>query len=299
MNVDFRKYLDVEVISQLGGLEIIAREIVEGFIAGLHRSPHYGFNVEFSEHRQYHPGDEIRYIDWRIYGKSDKYFIKQFEADTNLKAYILLDVSKSMGFKHNSKSLSKFEYSVYLSASLGYLILKQRDAVGLVLFSNGILSYIPAKSNPAHIKTIINEIEKFKPSKTTDISSTFHELAERLKRRCFIIIISDLFDNFESILSGLQHFRHKNHEILLFHILDNAELEFPYEQQILFIDIEDGSQIITNADVIKEGYKKQIDKFIKDFKLSCGQIKIDYNLINTKTTYDSALRTYLIKRSSR
>jgi len=190
-NASYRRFLKPDVVSKLSGMEIKARLVVEGFIAGLHRSPYHGFSVEFAEHRQYMPGDPLRNIDWKVYAKTDRYFVKEFEEETNLKAYILLDTSGSMGYASNG--IPKLEYSSYLAASLGYLMLKQRDSVGLVVFDSTIRKYIPPKSTMTHLHNLLKELDKLEASQTTDVSSALHEMAERIKRRGLIIVISDLF----------------------------------------------------------------------------------------------------------
>lgn len=294
--LDKKAYLSPEVVAKIAGLELKAKLVVEGFISGLHKSPHHGFNVEFSEYRQYYPGDELRYIDWRVYGKTDKYFIKQFEEETNLKATIILDASKSMAFTSNQ--ITKFEYSTYLVAALSYLILKQRDAVGLAIFQQGISKYLPPKNNSAYIKQIIYTLNSTEPKGQTDIAITFHQLAEKIKKRGLIIVLSDFFDEYTKVLEGLQHFRHRHHEVIVFHILDDAEINFPFDDEVKFIDIENKTQILTNASSIKEKYVLLLANFLKEFKLVCGQSKIDYFPITTKTGFDVALRNYLIKRNS-
>jgi len=219
MPVEYRKYLDPEIVGKLKGMELRARMVVEGFIAGMHKSPYHGFSVEFAEHRQYMPGDNIRDIDWKVYAKSDRYYIKQYEEETNLKAYLLVDCSASM--KYSSGGVVKHDYAATLAAALSYMMLKQRDAVGLVSFDEKIRRYVPPRSKSGHLHVLLQEIANQKPSDKTDISSTLHEMAERITRRGLIIIFSDLLDDADKIISGLKHFRYKNHEMIVFHILRN------------------------------------------------------------------------------
>lgn len=293
-----RRYLDPNALSRLGNLELVARLVVEGFISGLHKSPYQGFSVEFAEHRQYMPGDEIRYIDWKVYGRSDRFYIKKFEEDTNLKAYILLDMSGSMGY--NSQGLTKLDYGCFLTASLSYLMLKQRDSVGLVLFDNQIRKYIPPRGEATHLHAIISTLESNSSDKDkgkdTNISETFHELAERIVRRGLIIIISDLIDDAQKVLTALKHFRHKKHEVIVFHVLDKAELEFPFDGAIVFRDLESGLELPTQADSLKVEYLRQISDFIKAYRQGCGANSIDYVQLNTATPFDYALSEYLSKR---
>jgi len=291
---DYRRFLKPEVVSKLSGMEIKARLVVEGFIAGLHKSPYHGFSVEFAEHRQYMPGDPIRNIDWKVYAKSDRYFVKEFEEETNLKAYILLDTSGSMAYK--SDGIPKLEYSCYLSASLSYLMLKQRDSVGLVVFDQHIRKYIPPKSTMTHLNNLLKELDKLEASQTTNVSSTLHEMAERIKRRGLIIVISDLFDDPELIINGLKHFRHKKHEVIVFHILDPKERNFSFPKEAIFKDLETGEEILTSPWQIRKDYQKKIDSLIQRYTLECRESIIDYVLLDTSVPFDYALFSYLNKR---
>jgi uncharacterized protein (DUF58 family) len=207
MNADYRQYLDPEFVSRLKGMEMRARMVVEGFIAGLHKSPYHGFSVEFAEHRQYMPGDNIRDIDWKVYAKSDRFYIKQYEEETNLKAYLLLDCSASMGYR-SDKRVTKLDYARFLCGALGYMMLRQRDAVGLATFDEKMRSYIPPRSKSGHMHVLLNQIAQQSPADTTNISSTLHEMAERIKRRGLVILMSDLLDDADKIISGLKHFRY-------------------------------------------------------------------------------------------
>ena len=292
---DYRRFLQPEVISKLSNLELKARLVVEGFITGLHRSPYHGFSVEFAEHRQYMPGDPIRNIDWKLFAKSDRYFVKEFEEETNLKAYILLDASASMGY--TSSKISKLEYSRYLAASLTYLMLKQRDSVGLLVFDEGIRRYIPPKAARSHLNIILKELDSAEASEKTDVGGAFHELAERIKRRGLIIVISDLFDEPDRLLVGLKHFRHKKHEVIVFHVLDPYEKDFSYSREAKFIDMETGEEILTNPWQVRGSYKERLGDFITDFRRECRESMIDYFPIDTSTSFDISLFAYLGKRA--
>jgi len=295
MPEDYRRFLQPEVISKLSNLELKARLVVEGFITGLHRSPYHGFSVEFAEHRQYMPGDPIRNIDWKLFAKSDRYFVKEFEEETNLKAYILLDASASMGY--TSSKISKLEYSRYLAASLTYLMLKQRDSVGLLVFDEGIRRYIPPKAARSHLNIILKELDSAEASEKTDVGGAFHELAERIKRRGLIIVISDLFDEPDRLLVGLKHFRHKKHEVIVFHVLDPYEKDFSYSREAKFIDMETGEEILTNPWQVRGSYKERLGDFITDFRRECREAMIDYFPIDTSVSFDKALFAYLGKRA--
>lgn len=287
-------FLKPEIISRLENMELRARFVVEGFITGLHKSPYHGFSVEFAEHRPYMPGDEIRRIDWKVYGKTDRFYIKEYEEETNLKAYILMDMSASMGY--GSQSITKLEYSSYLAASLSYLMLKQRDAVGLTLFDTTIQRYLPPRSIMSYLYRLLRELENVKPGGETKVSDVLHVLAERIKRRGLIIIISDLMDDPEKVLSGLKHFRHRQHEVLLFHILDPYEIHLGFEKDAIFQDMETGESMDTQTWHIRRAYQKQIADFIARYRNVCHEHQIDYVLLNTEIGFDQALFRYLIKR---
>lgn len=288
------QYLTPEIISRLDNLSLKARLVVEGFIVGLHKSPYHGFSVEFSEHRAYGPGDEIRHIDWKLWGKTERYFVKQYEEETNLRSYLLVDQSKSMDYR--SKNISKLEYSQILAASLGYLMLKQQDAVGLSLFDSEIRSTIPSRSKSSHLNVLIGEMSKIQPGPETKISPVLHHFAEAIKKRGLIILISDLFDDPEKILSGLKHFRHKRHEVIVFHILDSQEMKLDFTKRTMFKDMETGEKIVTEPWHIQNDYQKTMKEFCNFFKLHCRRNNIDYIPITTDKPLDIALGEYLIKR---
>ena len=291
---DYRQLLKPDVVSKLKTMDLRARLVVEGFIAGLHKSPYHGFSVEFAEHRQYMPGDAIRHIDWKVYGKTDRFYVKQFEEETNLKSYLLLDASASMGYASNG--LSKLEYASYLTAALTYLMIKQRDAVGLLTFDNKIRKYLPPRSIKSYLHLILKELEVLKSADVTDVADTFHEMAERINRRGLIIILSDLYDDPEKIMLGLKHFRHKKHEVIVFHILDPLEISFAYQREAIFKDLETGEEISTQPWHIQSEYQKLVNRFIENYKRQCRQHQIDYILLNTAMDFDRALIEYLIKR---
>lgn len=295
MQKDYRRYLDPAVVSKLAGMELKARLVVEGFIVGLHKSPYHGFSVEFAEHRQYMPGDDVKHIDWKVYGKSDRFYIKQFEEETNLKGYILLDASASMGYKSNG--ISKFEYGSYFAAALSYLMLRQQDAPGLLVYDQQIRAYIPPRGARSHINNILKQLEKTQPSSKTDAAIAFHELAERIKRRGLIVVISDLFDEPERMLAGLKHFRHHKHEVIVFQILDPFERNFGYRAEARFKDMETGQMLLTNPYQIRKEYIERLDDFIEKFSRACRDVLIDYHLLDTSVPFDKALFGYLAKRS--
>lgn len=292
--LDKKKYLHPETVAKLDNMALRARLVVEGYIIGQHKSPYHGFSVEFAEHRAYGPGDEIRHIDWKLYGKTDRYYVKQYEEETNLKAYILLDTSRSM--KYTSGKVTKLDYASYLSAALSYLMLNQRDGTGLILFDEKIQTYIPPRSTSSHLNTLLKHLEKPKLGSDTEIGSVLHEMAERIKKRGLIILISDLMDNQESILSGLKHFRHNKQEVILFHILDRKELEFDFNARTRFKDMENASLLTTEPWQIKSGYKKRIQLLQNEYKKQCRKQLIDYVPLFTDQSLDIALNSYLNKR---
>ena len=293
---DYRKYLIPDIVSKLSNMELRARLVVEGFIAGLHKSPFHGFSVEFAEHRQYLPGDETRYIDWKIYGKTEKYFIKQFEEETNLKSYLLVDISKSMDYA-SEKNIKKIEYASYLASSLAYLLIKQRDAVGLITYDEDIKTYIPPHATKSYLKLILKELTLIKPEKKTYTLQSLDKIAEQIKRRSLIIVFSDFLDDPNKVISTLKHFRHNNHEIIVFHILDPLEVSFAFGKDAVFIDMESNEELTTQPFHIQKAYQNEMQKFINFYKKECLMNQIDYVLLETNTPFDIALFNYLRKRS--
>ena len=292
--IDNKKYLHPETVAKLDNMALRARLVVEGYIIGQHKSPYHGFSVEFAEHRAYGPGDEIRHIDWKLYCKTDRYYVKQYEEETNLKAYILLDTSRSM--KYTSGKVTKLDYGSYLSAALSYLMLNQHDGIGLILFDEKIRKFIPPRSTSSHLNTVLLNLEKPEIGSDTAISMVLHEMAERIKKRGLVILISDLMDDQDSILSGLKHFRHNKQEVILFHILDRKELDFEFNTRTRFKDMESGSQLTTEPWHIKKAYKKRILRLQDKYKKQCREQLIDYVPLFTDQSLDIALNSYLNKR---
>jgi uncharacterized protein (DUF58 family) len=289
-------YLDPETVSRLSRLDLIARLVVEGFITGLHRSPYHGFSVEFSEHRPYMPGDPLRDLDWKAYAKTDRLYIKQYEEETNLKAYILLDVSGSMDFQSGA-ALSKFRYATSLAAALSYLMLRQRDAVGLMLFRDLIESYVPPRSVQSHLQVLLKTIEQTKPGSDTNMAPTFHDLAERIARRGLVIVLSDLLDDPQEVLRGLRHFRHRGHEVVVFHLLDPREIDLDFDKETRFFDLEDPQQMLTTQPwLVRREYGQLIEQMVQTYRRGCAEARIDYTLIDTSTPFDVALSRYLVQR---
>lgn len=292
---DKRKYLNPATIARLDNMALRARLVVEGFIIGLHKSPYHGFSVEFAEHRPYNPGDEIRHIDWKLYGKTDRYYIKQYEEETNLKSYLLLDKSGSM--KYSSGSITKLSYGSYLAAALAYLMLKQQDAVSLTLFDDRVRDFLPPSAKKSHLNQLLAALEKVQAGAETRIAPQLHELAEKLKKRGLIVLISDLLDEPDEVINALKHFRHKRHEVILFHILDRQEIEFSFNRQTRFVDLETARYINTEPWHIQEAYQGLMRQFIENYKIQCRANNIDYVTLITDQDLDWALSEYLRKRT--
>jgi uncharacterized protein (DUF58 family) len=292
--VSRNQYLSPTLLSKLDNLSLKARMVVEGFIVGLHKSPYHGFSVEFSEHRSYGTGDEIRHIDWKLYGKTDRFFIKQFEEETNLLTHLLVDQSQSMDY--SSHGMSKLEYAKIMAASLAYLMLKQQDAVGLTLFDSEIRDYLPPRSKSSHLNALFSRLNKIQPGPETAIAPMLHKSAEAIKKRGLIILISDLFDNPEDVISGLKHFRYRGHEVLVIHVLDPQELALKFNERTRFKDMETGEEIITEPWHIQKDYQESISKLCNYYKSICRKNKMDYILANTDIPLNAILTEYLVKR---
>lgn len=292
---DYRKYLKPEVVAKLANMELVARLVVEGFITGLHKSPYHGFSVEFAEHRQYMPGDEIKHIDWKIYGRTDRYYIKEFEEETNLKSYVILDASRSMAYSSDNR-MTKLEYASYTAAALAYLMVQQRDAVGLTVFDEKIRTYMPPHATKSYLKQILKYLELLEGSNKTGTARSLHEIAERIKRRGLIIILSDLFDKPDEVTSAFKHFRHKKNEVIVMQVLDPLERSFAFGRDAIFKDMETAEELTTQPYHIQRAYREEMLKFIEGYKKECRENNIDYVLLDTATPFDVALFEYLSKR---
>jgi uncharacterized protein (DUF58 family) len=276
-------------------MELRARLVVEGFITGLHRSPYHGFSVEFAEHRPYMPGDEIKHIDWKIYGKTDRYYIKRYEEETNLKSYVILDASRSMDYA-SAGNIKKLEYAAYLIASLAYMMIKQRDAVGLAVFDEQINTYLPPHATKGYLQQILVVLENLQASKKTGAGKSLHQIADRIKRRGLVIVVSDLLDDPSEIIAALKHFRHKKNEVIVMHVLDPLERTFAFGSDATIKDLETSEQIVTQPWQIQKAYQREMASFLDRYKRECRENYIDYVLLDTKTTFDVALFEYLSRR---
>jgi len=256
---ELRQWLDPAIVARLAHLDVRARLVVEGFIAGMHRSPFHGFSVEFAEHRPYMPGDPLKNLDWKVLAKSDRYLVKQYTEETNLRAHLLVDLSGSMGFRSARASMSKLEYARSLAAALAYMMIGQQDAVGAMLFAEHPLRYVPPRSVRSHLDVVLKCLADGEPAGRTKLGPALHELAERIKRRGLVVLLSDLLDTPAEVLSGLQHFRHRNHEVIVFHVLDPDEIDFPYTDASTFVDMESGAQLTTEPWEIAARYREQLE----------------------------------------
>lgn len=295
VGVDKRKYLRPETVALLNSMSLRARLVVEGYIIGHHRSPYHGFSVEFAEHRSYGPGDEIKHIDWKLFGKTDRLYVKRYEEETNLRAHIILDTSKSM--LYSSAEVSKLSYANSLAASLSYLMINQQDAVGMAKFSEKIDTFIPPKARPSHLNLILSQLDDKDSGNDTQIGMVLHELADRIKKRGMVILISDLLDKPENIMKGLKHFRHQNQEVIVFHIQDRKESEFDFDTRTKFFDMETGEEIVTEPWHIRSNYNELISKLESNYKSNCRENLIDYVPLFTDQSLDIGITEYLIKRS--
>lgn len=290
-------YFDPVVLSSLGDLEISSRLVVEGFISGLHKSPYHGFNVEFAEHRQYLPGDDLRHIDWKAAAKSDKLHLKQFEEETNLKAYFVLDSSASMRFPESG--VTKLEYAKILVASLSFLLLRQRDAAGFFGISDRIVEHVPPRGHMGHLQAILDALTRLSGRDQTKIAEHLSSVAERVSRRGLIVVVSDLLQDADSILEGLRLLRHRKHDVLVFHILTSEELDFPFQGYVRFEDLETQGQLLTDPSALRRDYLSKMGDLLQYYRNGCLQDHIDYVLLRTSDPLDRALSTYLRHRMSR
>ncbi|MDA0834212.1 MAG: DUF58 domain-containing protein [Planctomycetota bacterium] len=291
-----RRYLNPESLAKLTGLGLKARLIVEGFISGLHRSPYRGFSVEFAEHREYVPGDDLRYVDWKVFGKTDRYYLKQYEEETNFVCYILLDASDSMSYQSPGAAMSKLEYAKCVAATIAYLVLHQQDAVGLVTFDNSIREQIRPSTQPSHLQQVIKVIETTAPQGETSLGTILHQLAERLTHNSVVILISDLFDDLDALNMGLKHLRHRRHDVSLMQVIDPAEQDFPFEDPTLFKGLEQSIEHYVEPRSLQKAYRREFESFLTDVQRTTRDLHMDYSLLRTDTTLDVALSSFLTAR---
>ena len=294
MTQDYRRFLRPDEISRIARLEVKARHAVEGFLSGLHRSPYYGQSVEFVQHREYVPGDDYRRIDWKVWSKTDKYYIKQYEEDTNLQTNLLVDLSESMQF--GTGKITKYEYACTLAAALAYLLLRQQDSVGLLAFDQEIRSRVESRSKRNHLNAILAALGAENPQKKTDLYEVLREVAEKKTRKGMVVIISDLFVERESLFRGLNLLRHRGHDVLIFHVLDDQELDFSFTGTTKFEGMEEMGDIICDPRALRDGYVEALGAYLEELRLHCSKNVIDFQTIRTSEHLDAALAHYLNHR---
>jgi uncharacterized protein (DUF58 family) len=295
---NYQKYLDPHTLASLEGLDLQARMVVEGYVAGMHPSPYHGFSVEFAEHREYVPGDDIRHVDWKVWSKTDKLYLKQYEEETNLLSYLLLDTSESMAYA-SGDNVTKLQYAQFIAASLSYLILQQQDSVGLVVYDDAVRRYLKPAGQTSQLKEVLHLLNVTPAREKSDLGLVFNDLAERFKKRGVVIVLSDLFDDVARIITGLKHFRHRRHEVIVFHVLDPAELDFPFRDTTLFKGLEGMPEILTDPHALKRAYQAELSSFLEELEKGCRMVDIDYVPLRTDQSLDVALSSYLASRSAR
>jgi uncharacterized protein (DUF58 family) len=295
---NYQKYLNPQVLASLEGLDLQARMVVEGYVAGMHPSPYHGFSVEFAEHREYVPGDDIRHVDWKVWSKTDKLYLKQYEEETNLLLYLLLDTSESMSYA-SGQNVTKLQYAQFIAAALGYMVLQQQDSVGLATFDDMVRRYLKPAGQPSHLKELLHVMDITPAREKSDLGVVFHDLAERFKKRGVVAIFSDLFDDVGRVVAGLKHFRHRRHEVIVFHILDPAELEFPFRETTLFKGMEGLPEVLTEPHALRRAYQAEIGAYLTEMRRGCQMINIDYVPLRTDQELDTALSSYLASRATR
>ena len=286
------RFVDPTVLARIGKLDLLARTVVDGFINGLHRAPYFGASIDFAEHRGYVPGDDIRRVDWRLYARTDKYFVKQYEADTNTNFSVLLDVSRSMGFA--SRGISKLEYASYLAACLAYLAHRQRDRVGIITFDSDIVNYVPVSAK--HFNVVLHTLDRAKPERPGGLAGPVSRMAEHFKRRSVLALISDFYEEPDAILEAVKPLRFLGNDLLIFHVLDPAELDFPYEDASSFQDLESGEQIPVVPESLAEQYRALLKEHTTSLAAKFSEHRVDYTLLNTSQPLDYALFSYLSNR---
>jgi uncharacterized protein (DUF58 family) len=300
-----QKYLDPLALAKVRSLELQARLIVEGYLSGMHKSPYHGFSVEFAQHREYVPGDDLKHLDWKVFGRTGRFYLKQYEEETNLACWLLVDASESMQYGSGPAGddgkplVSKYDYACMAAAALAYLVLHQQDSVGLVTYDNQVRQFLRPTSQPSHLKQIVNSLNRGAGRERTSLAPIFHDLAERVTRRGIIVVLSDLFDEPADILAGLKHLRHKRHEVVVLHVLDRAELEFPFQEATLFRGLEQFPELLTDPRSLREGYLEQVQGFVAELQKGCLSQNIDYVQLRTDTSLGVVLAAYLAQRLAR
>jgi uncharacterized protein (DUF58 family) len=307
---DPQQYLDPHVLARVRNLELEARLLVEGYLSGMHKSPYHGFSVEFAQHREYVPGDDTRHVDWKVYARTGRFYLKQYEEETNLICWLLLDISESMRYGSTTAGtgtdadsrggvVSKYDYACMSAAGLAYLVLNQQDSVAFAAFDDHVRHFLRPSSQPSHLKEIVHMMTRAERREKTRLGPIFHDLAERLGRRAVVAVFSDLLDEPDDIMNGLLHLRHAGHDVIVFHVLDPAELEFPFKEATLFRGLEQNSELLTDPRSLRQGYLDQLQGFLDRIQAGCRHVNIDYTLLRTDAPLGGALTGYLSYRSAR
>ncbi len=291
-------YLKPEVLNQIKRLDLRAQMMVRGFLQGLHASPYHGFSVQFSEHRRYAPGDDPKLIDWLAYAKTDRYYVKRYEAETNLTGYLVMDLSRSMGFTYRQE-LTKFQYCICIAAALCYLMVTQQDPVGLITFSDKVRARLPARSRRGHLSDVLGQLAKLEPTGQADIGGALIHVAALLRHQSLVMVFSDLLAEPETIMAGLNRLKHGGHDVIMFHVLDEAEVNFPFNGPMQFVDPESGEKVTVDATGHRDDYLEALGKFREDLKSRCFKSRIDYVPLDTSMPFDRALMEYLLSRRAR
>ncbi|MBN1344684.1 MAG: DUF58 domain-containing protein [Phycisphaerae bacterium] len=301
-----QEYLRPEIIAQVQRLDLRARFLVEGFLAGLHRSPFHGFSVEFSEHRKYVPGDDPRLLDWNVYAKTDRYYVRKYQAETNLDTYLLVDMSGSMDYPalkepdFKAGKLRKIDYSICLAAAIGHMLIHQQDAVGLATFGSKLQAFLPPKTKRSHLLAILSELTNVRPYGATRLAQTIHEVADRVRKRSLMVLFSDLLtDEVAPIIEALHHLRFRGHDLIIFHVLSEDEATFPFHGPRRFIDVEGETSVHTDADGIRAAYLEELKRFIDEYRTETAAVHADFVSVHTGMTFDNALLRFLIGRQKR
>ena len=295
---NYQKYLNPQTLASLEGLDLQARMVVEGYVAGQHASPYHGFSVEFAQHREYVPGDDVRHVDWKVWSKTDKFYLKQYEEETNLLTYLLLDTSESMAYASGS-NVSKMQYAQFVASALGYMVLRQQDSVGMATFDDAVRRFVRPSGQPSHLKELLRVMDVTPARDKSDIGIVFNDLAERFKKRGVVVVLSDLLDEVPRILAGLKHFRHRRHEVIVFHILDPAEVDFPFRETTMFRGMEGLPDVLADPHALRRAYQDELKAYLADLKKGCQSIDIDYVPLRTDQELDGPLTSYLASRGLR
>lgn len=298
MALSVEEYLRPDVIQQVKRLDLRARFIVEGFLSGLHNSPYHGFSVEFSEHRKYTAGDDIRQIDWSVFAKTDRFYIKKYQAETNLDAYLLVDSSASMDFAAGDR-MTKMDYSICLAAAMGYMMINQQDSVGLMTFDEKLRTFLPPKCKRSHLTNVLATLARTKPTGKTHLAEAIHQAASKISKRSLIILLSDMLADQDEVIKALHHLKYRGHDLIIFQVLDYSEVMFDFDGQVSFEEPETGEEIQADPQGIRSAYLAELQRFIDEYKRQCQAVRADFVTVDNSMTFDKALLQFLVERKSR